>query len=82
MLVEALGAGHQFNLKMSDLHARFADLITQQLVEAVAQGLVPPLAPVIFGTLMDGRRFGEVLVGIAVLQTLAIFTALRVGKTA
>ena len=40
------------------------------------------LAPVIFGTLMDGRRFGEVLIGIAVLQTLAIFTALRVGKTA
>ena len=40
------------------------------------------LAPVIFGTLMDGRRFGEVLIGIAVLQTLAIFTALRVGKAA
>lgn len=38
------------------------------------------LAPVIFGGLMDGRRFGEVLVGVAVLQTLAIFTALRVGK--
>ena len=28
------------------------------------------LAPVIFGTLMDGQRFGAVLVGIAVLQTL------------
>ncbi len=40
------------------------------------------LAPVIFGALMDGRRFGAVLIGIAVLQTLAIFTALRVGKTA
>lgn len=40
------------------------------------------LAPVIFGTLMDGQRFGAVLIGIAVLQTLAIFTALRVGKTA
>ena len=39
------------------------------------------MAPVIFGGMMDGRRFGEVLIGIAVLQTLAIFSALRVGKT-
>ena len=39
------------------------------------------MAPVIFGGLMDGGRFGQVLIGIAVLQTLAIFTALRVGKT-
>ncbi|MBS1145387.1 MAG: Major facilitator superfamily 1 [Proteobacteria bacterium] len=38
------------------------------------------MAPVIFGGLMDSRRFGEVLIGIAVLQTLAIFSALRVGK--
>lgn len=43
LLVEALGAGHQFNLKMAELHERFADLITQQIREAVAQGLVPPL---------------------------------------
>ena len=34
----------------------------------------------IFGTLMDGGRFSHVLISIAVLQTLAIFTALRVGK--
>jgi predicted MFS family arabinose efflux permease len=39
------------------------------------------VAPVIFGGLMDGRRFGEVLIGIAILQTLAIFSALRVGKS-
>lgn len=39
------------------------------------------IAPVAFGGLMDGRRFGEVLVGVAILQSLAIFTALRVGKT-
>jgi FSR family fosmidomycin resistance protein-like MFS transporter len=38
------------------------------------------MAPVIFGQLMDGGRFSHVLIGIAVLQTLAIFTALRVGK--
>jgi predicted MFS family arabinose efflux permease len=39
------------------------------------------VAPILFGGLMDASRFGEVLVGIAILQTLAIFTALRVGKT-
>ncbi len=38
------------------------------------------LAPLGFGVLMDGRRFAEVLVGIAILQALAIFSALRVGK--
>jgi len=38
-------------------------------------------APLIFGGLMDARRFGEVLIGVAILQTLAIFSALRVGKT-
>ncbi|HZX32601.1 MAG TPA: MFS transporter [Rhodocyclaceae bacterium] len=39
------------------------------------------VAPLAFGGFMDSQRFGEVLVGVAVLQTLAIFTALRVGKT-
>ena len=43
LLVEALGAGHQFNLKMAELHQQFADLIRRQLADAVAQGLVPPL---------------------------------------
>ena len=43
LLVEALGAGHQFNLKMAELNAQFAELITRQIREAVAQGLVPPL---------------------------------------
>lgn len=38
------------------------------------------MAPVIFGGLMDARHFSEVLVGIAILQVLAIFSALRVGK--
>ncbi len=39
------------------------------------------LAPAVFGQLMDGGRYSDVLIGIAVLQTLAIFTALRVSKT-
>lgn len=38
------------------------------------------LAPLAFGGLMDARRFQEVLVGIALLQGLAILTALRVGS--
>lgn len=37
-------------------------------------------APLIFGGLMDARRFGDVLIGVALLQGLAIFSALRVGK--
>lgn len=37
------------------------------------------LAPLAFGTFMDGGRFAAVLIGIAVLQGLAILTALRVG---
>jgi AcrR family transcriptional regulator len=43
LLVEALGAGHQFNVKMAELHQQFADLIRRQLADAVEQGLVPPL---------------------------------------
>ncbi len=39
------------------------------------------LAPLVFGGLMDGRQFSQVLIGIAVLQALAILTALRVGKS-
>ena len=54
LLVEALGAGHQFNLKMAELHEQFADLITRQLAEAVARGLVPPLDPDLVGVAWFG----------------------------
>ncbi len=37
------------------------------------------LAPIVFGVFMDQGRFAQVLIGIAILQALAIFTALRVG---
>lgn len=40
------------------------------------------LAPVIFGRMMDAGRFQSVLAGVAVLQALAILTALRVGVRA
>jgi len=38
------------------------------------------VAPLIFGGLMDQGRHGAVLVGIALFQATAIFTALRVGS--
>jgi MFS family permease len=37
------------------------------------------IAPLLFGPLMDGGRYTGVLWGVAVLQVLAIFTALTVG---
>jgi MFS transporter, FSR family, fosmidomycin resistance protein len=37
------------------------------------------LAPLAFGPLMDAARYGHVLWGVAILQALAIFTALAVG---
>jgi TetR/AcrR family fatty acid metabolism transcriptional regulator len=43
LLVEALGAGKEFNAKLNDLHAAFAELIADCLDEAVAQGQIPPL---------------------------------------
>ena len=36
-------------------------------------------APLVFGPFMDAGRFGQVLWGVAILQTLAIATALTVG---
>lgn len=39
------------------------------------------LAPLFFGRIMDAGHPASVLVGIAVLQTLAIFSALLVGRT-
>ena len=37
-------------------------------------------APIVFGPLMDAGRYTHVLWGVAVLQTLAIATALNVGS--
>ena len=42
-LVEALGAGREFNVKMMEIHSTFARLIQRHLDEAVAEGLIPPL---------------------------------------
>jgi MFS family permease len=63
--------------------ARFGKAAYGRVYGFVYSGLDLGLAtaPLIFGGLMDARRFGEVLIGVAILQTLAIFSALRVGKT-
>jgi AcrR family transcriptional regulator len=42
-LVEALGAGPEFNNRMIQIRADFADLIRLHLDEAVAAGSIPPL---------------------------------------
>ena len=64
--------------------ARFGKAAFGRIYGFVYSGLDLGLAsaPLIFGGLMDARHFGEVLVGIALLQSLAIVTALRVGKAA
>ena len=42
-LVEAMGAGREFNSAMLELHRRFAALITRHLDDAVVQGVIPPI---------------------------------------
>jgi AcrR family transcriptional regulator len=42
-MVEALGAGPEFNVRMIQIRAEFADLIRHHLDEAVADGSIPPI---------------------------------------
>lgn len=42
-LVEAMGAGREFNAAMMEQHARFIGLIKRHLDDAVAQGVIPPI---------------------------------------
>jgi AcrR family transcriptional regulator len=42
LLVEALGAGREFNAKLGELHAAFARIIARYLDEAIAAGALPP----------------------------------------
>jgi AcrR family transcriptional regulator len=43
LLVEAVGAGKEFNAKLNALHATFTTIIAGCLDEAVAAGQIPPL---------------------------------------
>ena len=62
--------------------ARFGQAAFGRIYGFVYSGLDLGLAtaPLIFGRLMDSGNFSGVLLGIAIFQALAIFTALRVGK--
>lgn len=42
-LVDALGAGREFNRKIMELHLEFAALIERRLAQAVSAGAIPPL---------------------------------------
>jgi AcrR family transcriptional regulator len=42
-MVEALGAGPEFNVRMLQIRSSFAELIKKHLDEAVATGAIPPL---------------------------------------
>jgi hypothetical protein len=62
--------------------ARFGQSAFGRIYGFVYSGLDLGLAcaPLLFAGWMDASQFSAVLVGIAVLQALAILTALRVGK--
>lgn len=64
--------------------ARFGQRAYGRVYGFVYSGLDVGLAvaPIVFGPLMDAGRFGAVLVGVALLQGVAVLTALRVGHGA
>ena len=53
-LVEAMGAGREFNDKMMETHARFAALITRHLNELVTLNLIEPIDTEIAGVAWFG----------------------------
>ena len=48
-MVEAFGAGREFQRRMAETHAEFAAIVQRQLDEAVAQGVIEPLNTEIAG---------------------------------
>ena len=72
---------HSLNISNA---ARFGKPAIGRIYGFVYSGLDLGLAcaPLFFGGLMDQQAYGSVLIGIAIFQSLAIFTALRVGKLA
>lgn len=53
-LVEALGAGREFNDRLAALHTSFAELIQRHLDDAVRQGIIPPLDTAVAGRVWFG----------------------------
>jgi MFS family permease len=64
--------------------ARFGHSAYGRIYGFVYSGLDSGLAisPLVFGHYMDAQRFAAVLVGIAIFQSFAVLTALRVGHSA
>lgn len=62
--------------------ARFGHAAFGRVYGFVYAGLDTGLAlsPLLFGPLLDGGRFGLVLVGVATLQAVAVLTALGIGR--
>lgn len=48
-LIDAVGAGSEFQVELQRLHARFSDLIAEQLDAAVADGTIEPIDTAIVG---------------------------------
>ena len=53
-LIDAPGAGREFNDKLFEMHRAFASLITRYLDEGVRQGALPPLNTGLAGTIWFG----------------------------
>jgi MFS family permease len=64
--------------------ARFGHAAYGRIYGFVYSGLDSGLAisPLVFGHFMDAGHYATVLIGIAIFQALAVFTALRVGHSA
>ncbi len=56
-LVEAMGAGREFNAAMTELHGRCAALISRHLDDAVARGLIAPLDTDLAGAVWFGALY-------------------------
>lgn len=48
-LIDAVGAGDEFQAELQRLHARFSGLIAEQLDAAVAEGIIPPVDTAVVG---------------------------------
>ena len=56
-LVEAMGAGREFNDSMMRFHGRFAALIQRHLDDAAARGVIPPLDTELAGVVWFGALY-------------------------
>ena len=65
-MVEAMGAGREFQQRMAEIHAEFATIIREHLDDAVAQGVIAPIDTEIAGRAWFGA-LNEVITNWVVL---------------